>query len=126
MPYARAAHTDVEVHVWVRDMLIASGGVTTAHRDETLAGVLTSARGGAASWITQLYVDPEFVGQGIGTRVVAQARATLPSAVRLYAFRQNVHSRRFYERHGFRAIKFTDSSAKEGCCPDVLHELAAQ
>jgi hypothetical protein len=31
----------------------------------------------------------------------------------------------FYERHGFRAIAFSDGSANEERCPDVLYELAS-
>jgi hypothetical protein len=37
----------------------------------------------------------------------------------------NAGARRFYERHGFSAIEFTDGSANEERCPDVLFELAA-
>jgi len=126
LPYAPLAHTDVEVHAWVRVTLSPAGGVTVALIDDAPVGVLATARDEFASWITQLYVAPQFVGLGIGTRLLAHALAILPRPVRLYTFQQNDRARHFYERHGFRAITFTDGSANEERCPDVLYERAAR
>jgi GNAT superfamily N-acetyltransferase len=124
-PYARAAHTDDEVHAWVRGTLIPSGGVTIALSQALPVAVLATARDGITSWVTQLFVDPRFVGKGIGTTLLMHALRTLPLPIRLYTFQQNMRARNFYERHGFRAIAFTDGSSNEEHCPDVLYELAA-
>jgi ribosomal protein S18 acetylase RimI-like enzyme len=48
--------------------------------------------------------------------------ANLTSPIRLYTFQENDGARRFYERHGFRAIEFGDGSNNEENCPDVLYE----
>ena len=48
----------------------------------------------------------------------------LRDPIRLYTFQTNAGARRFYERYGFRAIRFTDGRANEEHCPDVLYELA--
>jgi hypothetical protein len=49
-------------------------------------------------------------------------QSTVPSPVRLYTFQENTGARRFYERHGFVAIQFTNGETNEEHCPDVLYE----
>jgi putative addiction module component (TIGR02574 family) len=44
--------------------------------------------------------------------------------VRLYTFQANTRARSFWERHGFKAIAYSDGSTNEERCPDVLYELA--
>lgn len=125
LPYARSAHTDSEVHQWVRDSLIPAGGVTVACVGSSVVGVLATAQEPNASWVNQLYLAPGYVGQRTGTQLLAHALATLPWPVRLYTFQANCRARSFYERHGFKAIKFTDGSSNEEHCPDVMYEYRA-
>jgi len=125
LPYAPSVHADTEVHRWVREVLIPSGGVTVACAGAALVGALATARESNVSWIKQLYITPSHVGQGIGSRLLAHALASVALPVRLYTFQANARARSFYERHGFKAIAFTDGSANEERCPDVLYELAA-
>jgi GNAT superfamily N-acetyltransferase len=68
-------------------------------------------------------VDPRVLGKGIGSVLLAHAIGTLARPIRLYTFQQNVGARRFYERHGFLAIEFTEGEDNEEKCPDVLYEL---
>jgi GNAT superfamily N-acetyltransferase len=68
-------------------------------------------------------VDPGMVGHGVGSVLLAHAIETLALPIRLYTFQQNVGARRFYERHSFQAIQFTDGEDNEERCPDVLYEL---
>jgi GNAT superfamily N-acetyltransferase len=72
--------------------------------------------------LNHLYVDPEHQGAGIGTALLAQAKDRRPGGFRLWTFQQNEGARRFYERHGCRAIEFTDGSGNEETQPDVLYE----
>ncbi len=109
-PYA-CLRTDEDIHGWVRSVLIPTGGAT--------------AREAGVSWITQLFISPAHVDQSIGTLLLSHARATLPVPVRLWCFQRNVRARRFYERHGFQAIHFTDGRANEERLPDVLYERAS-
>jgi GNAT superfamily N-acetyltransferase len=125
LPYACSAHTDAEVHEWVREALVPSGGVVVACVGAAIVGVLATARESDAGWVTQLYITPSHVGQGIGVRLLSQALRSLPSPVRLYTFQANARARSFYERHGFKAVAFTDGGANEEHCPDVLYELAS-
>jgi GNAT superfamily N-acetyltransferase len=76
------------------------------------------------SWITHLYLRPARVGRGIGSRLLGHAVGRASPPLRLYCFRQNGAARRFYERHGFVPIAFSDGSGNEERCPDVLYELA--
>ncbi len=76
-------------------------------------------------WITQRAVDPGLVGQGVGSLLPAHAMPTRRRPIRLWTFQANTGARRFCERHGFLAIRFTDGQGNEERCPDVPYELAA-
>lgn len=125
MPYAPSAHPDEEVCEWVANNLVPSGGVTVAELHGQVVAAMATEQSGAFSWVTQMAVDPALVGQGIGSLLLARAMRTLALPIRLYTFQANAGARRFYERHGFQAIQFTDGQANEERCPDVLYELKA-
>lgn len=125
LPYAPLAHTDAEVRQWVRGVLLPSGGVTVACVAGAVVGVLAVARESNVSWINQMYIAPSHTELGIGSRLLAHALALLELPVRLYTFQANTRARSFYERHGFKAIAFSDGSSNEERCPDVLYELAS-
>ena len=123
LAFAASPHTDEEIRAWVRDILLSSEDVTLALRGVQVVGVLAVQQTDEASWLTQLYLDPPCVGQGIGSQLLAHAVATLALPIRLYTFQQNTGARRFYERAGFVPIQFTDGKRNEERCPDVLYEF---
>jgi ribosomal protein S18 acetylase RimI-like enzyme len=126
--FAPMAHTDDEVRDWVATSLIPLGGVSVAvdgGSDEEVVGVMAISQQGGFGWIDQLYLHPSAVGRGIGTRFLDLAKGSLGSPIRLYTFQENTGARRFYERHGFRAIAFSDGADNEEHCPDVLYEWVA-
>jgi GNAT superfamily N-acetyltransferase len=125
LPYAPSPHSDDEVRAWVRDTLLPLEDVTVASVADHVVGFMAVHRAAGISWITQLYLRPSHVAQGIGLRLLDRALATVPRPIRLYTFQQNSGARRFYERNGFSPIQFTDGGANEERCPDVLYELAA-
>lgn len=122
MPYAPVAHTDESVRLWIRTHLVARADLSVACIGDRIVGFMALTRDQAAGWIDQLYLHPDVVARGIGTRFVGQAKEQLGSPIRLYTFQDNLAARRFYERHGFAAIAFGDGSANEENCPDVLYE----
>ncbi|WP_088279850.1 GNAT family N-acetyltransferase [Ideonella sp. A 288] len=128
MSYAPSAHADDDVRAWVASHLVPSGGVTVAMVDgatgRTVQGIMATEWSGGLGWIHQMAVDPARVGQGLGTVLLAHALRTLGRPIRLYTFQANAGARRFYERHGFAAIAFTEGHDNEEHCPDVLYELA--
>jgi GNAT superfamily N-acetyltransferase len=123
MPYAPSAHAEDEVREWVASHLIPSGGVTVAEMRGSVVAAMATEQAGECSWITQMAVDPALVSQGIGSSLLAHAMRTMRLPIRLWTFQANLGARRFYERHGFLAIEFTDGQANEERCPDVLYEL---
>lgn len=122
--YAPLAHTDEQIRAWVRESLIPSGGVTVAVIDGAVVGFIATSCAETSTWIDQLYVDRSFIGSGLGSALLRFAKARLASPIRLYTFQQNERARRFYLRHGFREIEFTDGSGNEEKTPDVLMEWA--
>jgi ribosomal protein S18 acetylase RimI-like enzyme len=125
MPYAPSAHTDEEVRSWVATSMVRSGDVILALASGATVGVMATKQECNCSWITQMTVDPAHVGRRIGSSLLAHALLILRRPILLYTFQANTGARRFYERHGFRAIQFTDGRTNEERCPDVLYELAA-
>ena len=125
MPYAPSVHPDEELREWVASQLLPSGGVVVAESKGSVVAAMHTEHADGVSWLTQMAVDPALVGNGIGSLLLAHALRTLSLPIRLYAFQANAGARRFYERHGFSAIEFTDGQGNEEQCPDVLYELHA-
>ena len=74
------------------------------------------------SWIEQLYIAPEFVSHGVGCKFIAKAKSILSPPIHIRTFQENWVARRFYERHGFKILEFSDGSNNEENCPDILFE----
>ena len=113
LPFAPSAHPDHEVRAWVRDTLVPAGGVVVCERDARIVAVLGTSEEPACSWIDQLSVLPGFTGQGLGTQLLRHAHRILRRPIRLFTFQENTGARRFYERHGYRAIAFSDGRENE-------------
>jgi GNAT superfamily N-acetyltransferase len=122
LAFAPMAHTPAEVSSWVASTLLPAGGVHVAECEGRLVGVLAVSRDASCSWVDQLYLLPGHTGAGIGTRLLQRAHTLLPPPIRLYTFQANAGARRFYERHGYRAVAFSDGTTNEERCPDVLYE----
>ena len=123
LPFAPSAHQPDDIRTWVAHQLIPTGDVIVAQHQGHVIGVLATSRVHGVSWINQMYVQPGWVRLGVGTQLLEHAHQQLPRPIRLYTFQANVDARRFYERHGYQAIEFTDGQTNEERCPDVLYEL---
>jgi putative acetyltransferase len=75
-----------------------------------------------ADELDHLYVDPPSQGRGVGSALLERAKELRPEGFRLWTFQRNEGAKRFYERHGFRAIRLTDGEHNEEREPDVLYE----
>ncbi|MDF1811497.1 MAG: GNAT family N-acetyltransferase [Verrucomicrobiales bacterium] len=126
LDYAQLAHSDAEVTVWITEILIPGGNVTVAENGPAVVGMMATSTNKNASWIDQLYVVPDFVGKGVGSRLIEFAKKNLPCPIRLFTFQQNEGSRRFYTRHGFRLVSETDGKGNEERCPDALYEFSQE
>jgi len=129
LPYAPMAHTAAEVHEWVSKVLLPAGGVRVIVARGAVRAMGAHGVDNGVGWIEQLYVAPGFNGQGLGSALLQRALAELHAAgahpVRLWCFQANTGARRFYERHGFVAVDFTDGRGNEEGCPDVLYERSS-
>ena len=54
-------------------------------------------------------------------RLLAVAKRERPDGLRLWTFASNTGAQRFYERHGFVAVRRTDGRDNEERAPDVLY-----
>ena len=71
--------------------------------------------------LDHLYVGPEHQNQGVGSLLMAKAKALRPAGLRLYAFQRNRHARAFYEARGFMPVEFSDGTGNQEGEPDVLY-----
>ena len=110
-------HSDAETRAWNRDVVFATQQVLVA---EDEAGEILGYLAREGDWLMHLYVSPGSQGQGIGTALLEAAKARSPGGLRLWVFQPNAGAIRFYERHGFRAVRETDGRDNEEKVPDLL------
>lgn len=111
-------HTPEEDLFFVREILLPNQQVTVAVTGEDVVGFIAVN----GDWVEQLYLDPAWTRQGIGSRLLTQAIAGL-QVIKLRCFQANAGARRFYERHGFRTEALVDGSTNEEGLPDILYVL---
>jgi len=121
LPEVPVVHEPSEVRRWMADEVVGRTDMWVADLDGVVVGflVLTHERDG--SWIDHLYLDPSWVGRGLGDRFIELVRRRCPQGARLYTFQANGGARRFYERHGFVADEFGDGRGNEERAPDVRY-----
>ncbi len=112
-------YPDEEVKAHFVGTVMTVSEVWVAEMDETVSGVLVLN----GNWIEQLYVDPDWVNQGLGTALIERAKVERPEALDLWTFKSNRSAQRFYERHGFRAVGGTNGDNEEGE-PDIHYRWA--
>lgn len=117
---ARLGHTPADDQAFFRGTVLADCEVTVAVADGAPAGFLARRD----DLVEHLYVEPARQGEGIGSRLLALAQQRSPAGLRLFTHRRNLGARGFYERRGFRIVRFGVSPAPESE-PDVLYRLAA-
>lgn len=111
------AHTEAQVHTWIRHLIAAQEVWVAVDSDDAIVGMMKVVTGE----LGQLYVRPDRLGEGIGGALLEVARKRSPDGLALYAFQANARARRFYERHGFLADRFSDGSDSEEGQPDVRY-----
>ena len=70
------------------------------------------------SYIDRLYVLPGLQRRGVGSALMAHAKALSPAGLQLHTHQKNSQACAFYERHGFRVAKYGTSPPPESE-PDV-------
>jgi GNAT superfamily N-acetyltransferase len=121
MPEVPEPHSEAEVATWMADGAIPTMDVWVAEVDGVVVGQMMLDRIEGDGWLQHLYVDPSWMGRGLGDQFMALARERHPDGLQLWAFQSNASARRFYERHGFVATEFTDGTGNEERWPDVRY-----
>ncbi|MFE2973692.1 GNAT family N-acetyltransferase [Streptomyces sp. NPDC059258] len=131
MPYLPRIHSDEDTLAWITHVVLpASTAVWVAEEpgedrrngDGKEGGELLGfavLAGGAE--LDHVYLRPDSLRRGIGSRLLAEVRRAADGPLSLYVFQRNATARAFYERHGFAAVAFDDGGRNEENEPDVLY-----
>jgi GNAT superfamily N-acetyltransferase len=112
------AYPDEACRRWLAETLVPSTEAWVAVDGNGLPVALLAL---SETMVEQLYVDPAWIGRGLGSRLLTFAKTRRPAGLELYCFQVNVRARAFYERHGFRAVAMGDGSANAERQPDVRY-----
>lgn len=121
LPDVPVVHDDADVRRWMADEVVTHTDMWVADVDGVICGLMVLAHERDGSWIEHLYLEPAWVGRGLGDRFVALAKARGAEGLQLWTFQCNEPARRFYERHGFVAEELTDGRGNEERTPDVRY-----
>ncbi|MCU1362054.1 MAG: putative hydrolase [Ilumatobacteraceae bacterium] len=124
LPDVPVVHDDSDVRRWMADEVIAHADVTVAEVDGLVVGlmVLDGDAKRRSGWIEQLYLDPSWMGRGLGAQFVERAKTAQPDGLQLWTFQANAPAQRFYERLGFVEVERTDGAGNEERSPDVRYQ----
>jgi GNAT superfamily N-acetyltransferase len=114
-------HDDEDVRGYFASHIVEDCELWVAQHDGAPAGILVLD----GDFVDQLYVEPGLTGRGIGAALLALAKRERPDGLQLWTFQSNAGARRFYERHGFAAVRRTDGRDNEERAPDVLYAYRA-
>jgi ribosomal protein S18 acetylase RimI-like enzyme len=112
-------HTNAETIDFIANKVLREQEVLVAEQNGGIVGFVAMAHG---NFLEHLYVHPDSQGRGVGSVLLMRAKQRMPNGFRLWLFQQNTQARRFYERHGLRAIEFTEGTGNEEQMPDALYE----
>ena len=86
--------------------MLESGGKTAGYA--LLAITWSQEGGGETVWVDELYILPQFRGQGLGTAFFSALRQTYPNAARfrLEIEPDNEKARALYERMGYQFLNY--------------------
>ncbi|MBY8342755.1 GNAT family N-acetyltransferase [Streptomyces sp. KC 17012] len=118
LPSVVRPRSDDDVRNYFREVVVPLRETWVADAESGIVGVMVLHDGE----LSQLYLAPDWRGRGLGDRFVALAKERNPGGLGLWAFQVNGPAQRFYERHGFVAVTYTDGSSNEEREPDVRYE----
>ncbi len=119
LPWLKDLHTPQEDRWFYENCVFPQCELWAAFVPE-MAGIIAFKDG----WVEQLYILPQFQGQGIGTALLRQAQSRFPQ-LQLWTFQRNMQARKFYEKHGFITVEETDGSRNEEKEPDIRYQWQA-
>ena len=118
-PFVPRLHT-IEQDRWFIGQAIGKTDAVVADNDGVKGFIMRDGED-----IGQLYIAADARGQGIGTALLDLMKSRT-NRLGLWCFQANTGARRFYERHGFVAERFTDGSDNEEKRPDIRYSWSAE
>ena len=112
-------HTDAETSDFIANKVLREQEVLIAEQNGGIVGFVAMAHG---NFLEHMYVHPDSQGRGVGSALLMRAKQRMPNGFRLWLFQQNTQARRFYERHGLRAVEFTEGAGNDEQMPDAPYE----
>jgi len=122
MAFLPRLYSEEEEHWFITNVIARDCTVTVAESAGRIVGFLAEEE--HALWnlkIRLLHVGPDHFGQGAGSALLRDVMDRQPGLIHLWCFQANDGARRFYERHGFHAVEFTDGSQNEEKLPDIRY-----
>ena len=116
MPWLPELHDVAGVPRYFADVVIVESEVLLARRADVPIAFLALT----TDMVEHLYVRPNAQREGVGTALIAAAKARRPTGLRLWVFQRNHGARAFYAKCGFTEVKLTDGAGNEEREPDVL------
>ncbi|MEM7693338.1 MAG: GNAT family N-acetyltransferase [Pseudomonadota bacterium] len=116
LPTVPPVHDEPAIRRWCATHLISHTAAYVG-RDK---GAIVAMMALSDTMIEQLYVAPTHWGRGIGSALVAHAKAERPAGLSLFTFAVNDRARQFYAAHGFAEIAHSDGADNEERAPDIL------
>ena len=114
-------HPRERVGRFVREVLLPLFEVWVADTDGGPGGFMALM---APDQLGHLYIAATHRDRGLGSRFVELAQDRYPEGLQLWTFQSNHAAQRFYERHGFVAVEWTDGNNEEGA-PDLRMQWRA-
>ncbi|WP_335974201.1 MULTISPECIES: GNAT family N-acetyltransferase [Streptomycetaceae] len=108
--------TDAEVERWVREVVLAQSDVWVAVDG---GGTVLGYAAVEGEWLEHLYLLPGARRRGIGSLLLARAKAHRPHGLDLHVFQRNTDAQAFYARHGFTVVDRNDGSRNMEREPDM-------
>jgi putative acetyltransferase len=116
LPFLPELHTPQEDAWWFSERLFATNEIWLCEGEGEPAGYIAFRPG----FVEHLFIHPEAQGARLGVTLLELAKEA-SAELSLWTFQENARARRFYERHGFVAVTFTDGADNEEKMPDVLY-----
>lgn len=113
-------HTFEEDQAYFRDVILVNNDVWVAEVHGKSAAFMAIS----GDLVDQLYVDPAYQRSGLGKALLDHAKSLSPERLWLFTLQINTNGRAFYEKNGFRAVKFGFSPPPESE-PDVEYHWYA-
>lgn len=110
------AFSRIEARRVFQDVIVPRCEIWVAVEDDVVVGYLALD----GSYLDRLYVDPAQQRRGWGRALLTHAMCSRPSGLELHTHQANQRARAFYERHGFKIVRFGVSAPPESA-PDVQY-----